>query len=123
TTRAEHALKGKRLEEAVNNQAAQLAAEAADPAADLRGSVEDKRDLVRVLAGRAIRKALERAGQGRGGACRSRRRSTARRPRQTAKRVSASRTGSPRSSGARARKSAATRPTAAPAPSSSTAGP
>jgi len=64
-TRAEAALKGKRLEEAVIKQAAQFAAEAADPAADLRGSVEYKRDLVRVLAGRAIRKALERAGQGR----------------------------------------------------------
>ena len=64
-TRAEAALKGKRPDEAVIKQAAQLAAEAADPAADLRGSVEYKRDLVRVLAGRAIRKALERAGQGR----------------------------------------------------------
>jgi len=64
-TRAEAALKGKRPDEAVIKQAAQLAAEAADPAADLRGSVEYKRDLVRVLAGRAIRKALERAGPGR----------------------------------------------------------
>jgi carbon-monoxide dehydrogenase medium subunit len=64
-TWAEAALKGKRPDEAVVKQAAQLAAEAADPAADLRGSVEYKRDLVRVLAGRAIRKALERAGQGR----------------------------------------------------------
>jgi len=64
-TRAEAALKGKRPDEAAIKQAAQLAAEAADPAADLRGSVEYKRDLVRVLTGRAIRKALERAGQGR----------------------------------------------------------
>ena len=64
-TRAEAALRGKRPDEAVIKQAAQLAAEAADPAADLRGSVEYKRDLVRVLTGRAIRKALERAGQGR----------------------------------------------------------
>jgi len=64
-TRAEAALRGKRPDEAAIKQAAQLAAEAADPAADLRGSVEYKRDLVRVLTGRAIRKALERAGQGR----------------------------------------------------------
>jgi carbon-monoxide dehydrogenase medium subunit len=64
-TRAEEALRGKRPDEAVIKQAAQLAADAADPAEDLRGSVEYKRDLVRVLTGRAIRKALERAGQGR----------------------------------------------------------
>ena len=64
-TQAEAALRGKRPDEAAIKQAAQLAAEAADPAADLRGSVEYKRDLVRVLTGRAIRKALERAGQGR----------------------------------------------------------
>ncbi len=64
-TKAEAALRGKRPDEPAIKQAAQLAAEAADPAADLRGSVEYKRDLVRVLTGRAIRKALERAGQGR----------------------------------------------------------
>jgi carbon-monoxide dehydrogenase medium subunit len=63
--RAEAALRGKRVDDASIRQAAALAAEAADPAADLRGSVEYKRDLVRVLTGRAIRRALERAGSGR----------------------------------------------------------
>jgi len=38
---------------------------AAQPSEDLRGSVEYKRDLVRVLTARALRKALERAGAGR----------------------------------------------------------
>ena len=35
--------------------------QAAEPAADLRGSVEYKKDLVRVLTARALRKAVERA--------------------------------------------------------------
>ena len=38
---------------------------AAQPSEDLRGSVEYKRDLVRVLTARALRNALERAGGGR----------------------------------------------------------
>jgi carbon-monoxide dehydrogenase medium subunit len=63
--RAEEALRGKRLDEAAIKRAAELAAAAADPAADLRGPVEYKRDLVRVLTARALRKALERAGAGR----------------------------------------------------------
>jgi carbon-monoxide dehydrogenase medium subunit len=62
--KAEAALKGKRPDEAVIKQAAQLAAEAARPSADLRGSVEYKKDLVRVLTGRALRKAIERAQRG-----------------------------------------------------------
>ncbi|HXY31363.1 MAG TPA: FAD binding domain-containing protein [Gemmatimonadaceae bacterium] len=62
--KAEAALKGKRPDEAAIKQAAQLAAEAAQPAADLRGSVEYKRDLVRVLTGRALRRAIERAQRG-----------------------------------------------------------
>jgi carbon-monoxide dehydrogenase medium subunit len=62
--KAEAALRGKRPDEAAIKQAAQLAAEAADPSADLRGSVEYKRDLVRVLTGRALRKAIERAQRG-----------------------------------------------------------
>jgi carbon-monoxide dehydrogenase medium subunit len=57
---------GQRLDEAVITRAAGLAAEAAEPAADLRGSVEYKTDLVRVLTARAVRRAAERAGaQGR----------------------------------------------------------
>ena len=63
--RAETALKGKRPDEATITHAARLAAEASQPAADLRGPVEYKKDLVRVLTGRALRRALERAGGGR----------------------------------------------------------
>ena len=62
-TKAEAALKGKAPDEATIKRIAELAAEASEPAADLRGSVEYKRDLVRVLAARALRKALERAGR------------------------------------------------------------
>jgi carbon-monoxide dehydrogenase medium subunit len=59
---AEAALKGKRPDEATIKRVAQLAAEAAQPAADLRGPVEYKKDVVRVLTARAIRKAIERVG-------------------------------------------------------------
>ncbi len=58
---AETWLQGKRLDEATIKRAAELAAQAARPTADLRGSVEYKTDLVRVLTARALRKALERA--------------------------------------------------------------
>ena len=44
--------------------AAQAAADATDPVADRRGSVEYKRNMARVLTGRAIRQALERAAGG-----------------------------------------------------------
>ena len=59
---AESFLVGKSLDEETIREAAQLASQEADPEADLRGSVEYKRDMVRVLAGRALRVALERAG-------------------------------------------------------------
>lgn len=62
--KAEGALRGKRPDDAAIKQATQLAAEAAQPSADLRGSVEYKKDLVRVLTGRALRKAIERAQRG-----------------------------------------------------------
>ncbi len=62
---AEESLRGKRLDEDTIGQAAQLAAHESRPTADLRGSVEYKRDLVRVLTVRALHRALERAGQGR----------------------------------------------------------
>ena len=52
---------GKRLDDAAIREAARLAAEESEPSEDLRGSVEYKRDLVRVLTARAIRRALERA--------------------------------------------------------------
>src|SRR5262245_41999199 len=58
---AEAALRGQRPDEGAIGRAAQLAAQAAQPSADLRGPVEYKRDLVRVLTGRALRLALQRA--------------------------------------------------------------
>lgn len=64
-TRAEAALRGKRLDEERIKQAAKLAADEAQPTSDARGSAEYKRDMVRVLTARALRKALERAGAGR----------------------------------------------------------
>jgi carbon-monoxide dehydrogenase medium subunit len=60
--RAEAALTGKRPDDTTLTQAARLAAEASQPADDLRGPAEYKRDLVRVLTARALRRALERAG-------------------------------------------------------------
>jgi carbon-monoxide dehydrogenase medium subunit len=60
---AEAALKGQRPDEATIKRAAQLAADASEPSADLRGPVEYKKDLVRVLTARALRRALERAGE------------------------------------------------------------
>jgi aerobic carbon-monoxide dehydrogenase medium subunit len=58
---AEAALLGKTVDEATIKTASVAAAAECDPAADLRGSVEYKRDIVRVVTGRAIRKALQRA--------------------------------------------------------------
>lgn len=60
--RAEAALRGRRPDDAAIADAARLAAEAAEPADDLRGPAAYKRDLVRVLGGRALRRAIERAG-------------------------------------------------------------
>ena len=56
-------LRGQRLDERAIEEAARLAADAARPSADLRGPVEYKKDLVRVLTTRALRRALERAGR------------------------------------------------------------
>jgi carbon-monoxide dehydrogenase medium subunit len=63
-TEAEAALRGAPLDETAITRAAQRAAAAARPTDDLRGSAEYKRDLVRVLTGRALRKAAERARVG-----------------------------------------------------------
>jgi carbon-monoxide dehydrogenase medium subunit len=60
--RAESLLRGHRPDDAAIRDAARTAADESDPAADLRGSVDYKRDLVRVLTARALRRALERAG-------------------------------------------------------------
>ncbi len=58
---AERFLVGKAATEEVISRAAQLAAQAGKPSADRRGSVEYKREMARVLAGRALKAALERA--------------------------------------------------------------
>ena len=57
---AEEWLIGKRLDEGVIARAGELAAEASQPTSDTRGPAEYKRDMVRVLTVRALRKALER---------------------------------------------------------------
>ena len=54
-------LAGRPLDDETIREAARLAAQEAQPTADLRGSAEYKRDMVRVLTGRAIRLALTRA--------------------------------------------------------------
>jgi carbon-monoxide dehydrogenase medium subunit len=63
-TTAEQHLVGKRLDETVIREAADLAAAAAQPTADLRGPVEYKRAMVRTLTARALRAAAARAAQG-----------------------------------------------------------
>ena len=57
---AEQALIGKRLTDEVIEAAGKAAAAECDPSADLRGSVDYKRDITRVLTKRAIRMALQR---------------------------------------------------------------
>jgi carbon-monoxide dehydrogenase medium subunit len=60
--RAEAYLAGKRLDDGTVREAGRLAAAESAPTADGRGSAEYKRDLVRVLTARALRRAAERAG-------------------------------------------------------------
>jgi carbon-monoxide dehydrogenase medium subunit len=60
-TRAEKALQGKPADAANIDAAARIAAEEAEPSDDLRGSVDYKRSLIRVLTGRALRLAIARA--------------------------------------------------------------
>ena len=57
---AEKVLKGNAINDALLEAAGQAAAAECDPNADLRGRVEYKRDLTRMLVKRAIRKALTR---------------------------------------------------------------
>ncbi len=59
---AEEALTGRVPDAGAVADAAAAAVDAADPIADRRGSVEYKRNMARVLTGRAIGQALERAG-------------------------------------------------------------
>jgi len=63
--RAEAFLRGRRPDDGAVAQAARLASEECDPADDARGPADYKRDLVRVLTGRALRRALARARGGR----------------------------------------------------------
>jgi len=63
-TAAEDFLKGKVPSDENIRQAAQLAAEAAQPIADVRGSEDYKRSLVKTYTVRALRMAVERAKRG-----------------------------------------------------------
>jgi aerobic carbon-monoxide dehydrogenase medium subunit len=60
--KAEDFLRGKKLDEANIRQAAQLAADEAQPSSDLRGPAEYKKGLIKELAKRALSRAAERAG-------------------------------------------------------------
>ncbi|HET7505217.1 MAG TPA: FAD binding domain-containing protein, partial [Kofleriaceae bacterium] len=62
---AEAQLTGKPPTDDVLEAAGQAAAAECDPSADLRGQVDYKRDLVRVLTKRAVRRAVQRAQGGR----------------------------------------------------------
>jgi aerobic carbon-monoxide dehydrogenase medium subunit len=61
---AEEALRGQKIDDGSIKRAAQMAAQESQPTADLRGSEEYKRDLVRVLTIRALNRALERSRGG-----------------------------------------------------------
>lgn len=63
-TQAETFLVGKRLDEETMREAANLAAQAAEPVSDLRGPEEYKRAIVRTLTVRALRLAAQRAQSG-----------------------------------------------------------
>jgi carbon-monoxide dehydrogenase medium subunit len=60
---AEDSLRGKKLDETTIGAAAQLAADAAQPSADLRGPVAYKKGLIKELTKRALARAAERAGK------------------------------------------------------------
>jgi carbon-monoxide dehydrogenase medium subunit len=60
---AEDALRGKKPDAALINQASQLAMDSADPSADLRGPAEYKKGLIKELTKRALTRALERASK------------------------------------------------------------
>jgi carbon-monoxide dehydrogenase medium subunit len=60
-TAAEEVLAGAELDDQAITSAAQLAAEAAEPKSDLRGSADYKRNVVRVFTERGLRKAAQSA--------------------------------------------------------------
>jgi aerobic carbon-monoxide dehydrogenase medium subunit len=59
---AQKSLTGKAPDEKAIAEAAALAAKAAEPSSDRRGSVEYKREMTRVMCARALQAALQRAG-------------------------------------------------------------
>jgi carbon-monoxide dehydrogenase medium subunit len=59
--RAETRLRGKAPDDAAIAEASKAAAEECDPVSDLRGPADYKRDIVRVLTARALKRALQRA--------------------------------------------------------------
>jgi carbon-monoxide dehydrogenase medium subunit len=61
-TEAERFLLKKKPDQATIAEASRLAAAAASPTADRRGTVEYKREMARVLTARALTRAVERAG-------------------------------------------------------------
>jgi carbon-monoxide dehydrogenase medium subunit len=61
--KAEDFLRGKKLDDANIRQAAQFAADDAQPSSDLRGPADYKKALVKELARRALTRAAERAGK------------------------------------------------------------
>jgi carbon-monoxide dehydrogenase medium subunit len=63
-TQTEAFLAGKSLDESTIKQAAELAASESNPIDDIRGPAEYKRDIVRVLTARALKRAYERAKKG-----------------------------------------------------------
>ena len=63
-TQAEDFLRGKKLDEAAINRAAELAADAAQPSSDLRGPAEFKKGVVKEFTKRGLRKAMDRAAGG-----------------------------------------------------------
>jgi aerobic carbon-monoxide dehydrogenase medium subunit len=63
-TQTEAFLAGKSLDESTIKEAAELAAAESNPIDDIRGPAEYKRDLVRVLTARALKRAIERAKKG-----------------------------------------------------------
>ncbi len=63
---AEEALRGKGPGDEAYREAGEIAAGECDPIEDARGTPEYKRDLVRVILGRTVAKAFERAGRSEG---------------------------------------------------------
>jgi carbon-monoxide dehydrogenase medium subunit len=61
-TAAEESLAGAQLDDGAIRQAAELAAQAAEPKDDLRGSADYKREIVRVFTERGLRRAAQVAG-------------------------------------------------------------